>query len=592
MVRPAKAERVPPTALGAEARAKRVWMLSFESSDVAQLGGLGSAVASLAKALSKDIEVCLFMPSHGRQKDERLREKLRLKELEGFVCDGTRQGLDGTLYPYMIGMEEGNFEGVKYFLVKGLDQSSSKWLDDPQIYDGELTYQKMSLFARAIKEQAGFILREHPEMRPNIIHANDWHSVPAAVALRQAFVEKNIDVPLVFSVHLLSYKGLPWHYASEEWCGIKDEPHFVTIDGEKRLMMYREVWDDLSDGKFERFGAYEADLVTSVSESYLRADVMPFLGARVRDKTGVIYNGCDWEEQKIVHSVLSRGRDEFAAAKPTRSDFRRYLLTRALGEWEVPVISEDSARTLVESLQGEKVRPFSDDGPLVLMTGRLDRQKGVDVLLRAVPDVLEVFPAAKFLFLLVPLPGSELIYSTVNQAAEYDKNVRVILGRTRGLYELAHISADAYAMPSRWEPFGITALEAMATGNPVVGTRTGGITETVLDILHHPNDGTGLLVPVEDHHELARGLICFLAVMKVDEDARDGVLQGRQLLLDSIPYDVIRDLATHHPGLGSSIRENCRMRVERHFRPKDVAQMAVRSYETALRTSRERMAPI
>ena len=50
---------------------------------------------------------------------------------------------------------------------------------------------------------------------------------------------------------------------------------------------------------------------------------------------------------------------------------------------------------------------------------------------------------------------------------------------------LAHISADAYAMPSRWEPFGITALEAMATGNPVVGTRVGGITETVLDILDH-----------------------------------------------------------------------------------------------------------
>jgi starch synthase len=590
-----KAGEKPSHGRAIEARLKRLWMLSFESSDVAQLGGLGSAVTSLAKALAKGHEVCLFMPSHGRHNDVRLREKLGLNALQGFVCDGARRGVDGSLHPYRIGMEEGHFEGIRYFLAKGLDQSTSQWLDHRQIYDGELTYQKISLFARAMKGYLEFILREHPERRPDVVHANDWHSIPAAVALKQAFMEESINVPLVFTIHLLSYKGLPWHYVSENWSGIRDEPHYLPVDGAKRLVTYREVWDDLSDNKFERFGAYEADFVASVSQSYLRADVIPFLGTGMGDKSGVIYNSCDWDEEKIVQSVNKEQPQvmgAYATAKPTRSDFRRYLLTRALGETETPSIPESEVREIVESLQRGKIRTFADDGPLVLATGRLDRQKGVDVLLKAVPEVLEVFPDAKFLLLLVPLFSKELIDSTVREANEYEKNVRVVLGRAEGLYRLAHISADAYAMPSRWEPFGITALEAMATGNPVVGSRVGGITETVLDILDHRRDATGRLVSAEDHLELARGLICFLAMMKIAEDARSGVRQDRQRLLDSIPYDVIRELVTRDPALGSAIRENCRTRVERHFRPTDAAQMAVRAYDTAFRISKNRIAPV
>jgi hypothetical protein len=99
-------------------------------------------------------------------------------------------------------------------------------------------------------------------------------------------------------------------------------------------------------------------------------------------------------------------------------------------------------------------------------------------------------------------------------------------------------------------------------------------------------------VTAEDHLELSRGLICFLAMMKIEEDARKGVSRGRQRLLDSIPYDQVRELAARDPALGSTIRENCRVRVERHFRPEDAARMAIRAYETASRTSKNRNGPI
>ncbi|MDA4118714.1 MAG: glycogen/starch synthase, partial [Thaumarchaeota archaeon] len=58
-------ERALTRGRGNDAR-RGLWMLSFESSDVAQVGGLGPAVANLAKALSEEYSVSIFMPSHGR----------------------------------------------------------------------------------------------------------------------------------------------------------------------------------------------------------------------------------------------------------------------------------------------------------------------------------------------------------------------------------------------------------------------------------------------------------------------------------------------------------------------------------------------
>ena len=590
-----------PAGRADEGKPKRVWMLSFESSDVAQLGGLGSAVASLAKALAEDLNVCVFMPSHGRHNDVRLRESLGLKAVPRFVSQGRRVGVDGNPYPYRIGMEEGLFEGVRYFLAKGLDQNTSRWLDDRQIYDGELTYQKMSLFARAMKEYLRFLLKEAPASRPEVVHANDWHSIPAAVALKQEFTERRISVPLILTIHLLSDKGLPWHYISEAWCGIRDELHYVHLNGSERQVTYRDVWDNLSGGKFERFGAIEADFVASVSKSYLHSDVLPSLGLDIRKKAGFLYSGCDWDEGEILQRVIRESGQrmrEFTTTRPSRSDLRRYLLTKAIGETGVPDIQEPGLRRVVEGLSGLAgisksggVAPLLDDGELVLMTGRLDRQKGADVALNAVDEVLQVLPATKFLFLLIPV-HEELIDSTIHEADKHVKNVRVVLGRAPGIYELAHICADVHAMPSRWEPFGIAALEAMATGNPVVGTRVGGMTETVLDILDHRESGTGRLVPVEDHRELARGLVSFLAMMKIDDGARRGNREGAQRLLDAIPYDGVRELVAQDPSTGSTIRKNCRTRVERHFRPQHAASMAMKAYEKASRISRYRDVPI
>ena len=578
MTMPRSAEGKPPPAGDRRGR-RTVWMLSFESSHVAQAGGLGPAVTNLARGMAKRSDVSLFMPGHGRHNDPTIRKRLGLKEVVGFVGSGARRGTDGNPYPYRIGLEEGGIEGIRYVLAKGLDQATSRWLDERQVYGDDLTYEKMSLFSRAMKAYAEFILKGDVKP-PDIIHAHDWNVVPAAVALRQAFMEEQVRIPLVYTIHLLGYKGFPWHYVSEDWCGIRDEAQDLHLDGGLRRSTYRQAWDELAGGKIERFGAIEADLLTTVSRSYLDSDVLPFVGAGVSSKSGFIYNGCDWDERAIVLGLLKEeGQTASTAAKgrPGRAELRRYLLTEALGHTAIP---EFERHRTWGGTPVPKLEPFRDDGELVIATGRLDRQKGVEVLLRAVPEVLGAIPSAKFILMMIPQPHGELIEWSIGEAAKYRENVRLILGQAP-IYKLAHVSADVYAMPSRWEPFGMTALEAMATGNPVVGSRVGGITETVLDIISSGGKGTGILVDKDDHIDLARGLISMLATMKISTSGESAHL------LDLIPHEEVRERVALDPSFGTTLRANCRTRVKKNFGLDNAARMANEAYGRALGISKE-----
>jgi starch synthase len=214
------------------------------------------------------------------------------------------------------------------------------------------------------------------------------------------------------------------------------------------------------------------------------------------------------------------------------------------------------------------------------MTGRLSPQKGVDLLLDAVPLVRSVIPETKFLLFLLPSNDSDLTKRTLEKAEKYPDNVRVILGRHPPIYLLSHLAADVYAMPSRSEPFGISALEAMITGNPIVGTRVGGITETVLDMSTNGESGTGILVAPENVPKLAESLVSLLTIMQLDEQSQKGK-EDRARLSRKIPLEPIARIAFKNRNLGSKLRENCRDRVLKKFRWTNAGQMALARYSAA-----------
>ena len=115
--------------------------------------------------------------------------------------------------------------------------------------------------------------------------------------------------------------------------------------------------------------------------------------------------------------------------------------------------------------------------PTILAVGRMSAQKGMDLLVESVPQVLGYFPSAKF---VIAGEGPEKD-AVVNRANELGVShaVRFVGSLSRGEYSQLMRSVDVLALPSRNEPFGIVALEAWAAGKPVVATLAGGPREYI-----------------------------------------------------------------------------------------------------------------
>lgn len=147
-------------------------------------------------------------------------------------------------------------------------------------------------------------------------------------------------------------------------------------------------------------------------------------------------------------------------------------------------------------------RPFDDLGPYVLSVGRLVPQKGFDTLLDAFADARDRLGNRK---LLIAGDGPER-GMLEQRAAELGLAGTVTFLGAVDHSRLPSIfsGADAFVLASRKEAFGLVALEAMASGTPVIASTVGGITEILED------GHTALLVPPDRHRDLASALVRLL----------------------------------------------------------------------------------
>jgi glycosyltransferase involved in cell wall biosynthesis len=154
----------------------------------------------------------------------------------------------------------------------------------------------------------------------------------------------------------------------------------------------------------------------------------------------------------------------------------------------------------------------------IATVGRLDEpKKGLAVLLRAVArlarDMQGMDGGPSFRLVMVGEGPARQALEALTRAHEIGHLVR-FAGERRDVGDLLP-AFDLFAQPSLWEGFGVTVLEAMAAGLPVVASRVGGIPEIVRD------GETGLLVPAGDADALAAALLRLL------EDPGLAALMGR-----------------------------------------------------------------
>ncbi len=216
------------------------------------------------------------------------------------------------------------------------------------------------------------------------------------------------------------------------------------------------------------------------------------------EQLGGGYALSSWCERTAVESAaaviaVSRGmRDDLLAAYPAVPGERVRVIHNGIDTAEY---SPDPATDVLEHYG------VDPDAPTVVFVGRVTRQKGLPVLLRAAADI---DPAAQLVICAGQADTPE-IESEVGDLALRLRASRAgviwlsgMLARREVIQLLTH--ATVFACPSLYEPLGIVNLEAMACGTAVVGSRVGGIPEVVA------HGETGLLVPPGDPPALARAI--------------------------------------------------------------------------------------
>jgi glycogen(starch) synthase len=135
---------------------------------------------------------------------------------------------------------------------------------------------------------------------------------------------------------------------------------------------------------------------------------------------------------------------------------------------------------------------------LILCVGRLVPQKGVEYFIRAIPSIARRYPEAKFI--IVGEGWSRDILEAEARASGQNRKIQFTgFASDQEVIDLM-TSADVLVVPSIYEPFGIVALEGMATGVPVVASKVGGLAEVI------DHDQTGIFVYLKNPESIAWGI--------------------------------------------------------------------------------------
>ena len=284
-----------------------------------------------------------------------------------------------------------------------------------------------------------------PGWRPDILHGHDWHTglAPAYLAARPPAAG---HVPTVFTVHNLAYRG---PFPGTIFPELALPPEFFSIDGV-------EFFGTVS---FIKAGLFYSDRLTTVSPTYAREIQTPAFGwgldgllrARNNVLTGIL-NGVDprfWDPRHDKNLPQTYCTEDAAAGKRAA----KAVLQRRLG-----------------------LEP-GDGGPLHGAVSRLIPQKGLDLVLAGLPDLVT---GGGQLALLGS--GDDDLEQAFRAAAEqYRGRVGVAIGYDESLAHLIIGGSDVILVPSRFEPCGLTQLYALRYGALPLVRRVGGLADTVVD---------------------------------------------------------------------------------------------------------------
>jgi starch synthase len=456
----------------------RVWFFAAEAEPFVKIGGLGDVSGVLPKAINRldkgdfrrGAHVQLVLPYH-----QAIRER-------NFPVDRLGEFTLAHLpEPYTVEVFRNTAPDLTTYLL-----NTRPALFDDRVYssDDMKDGNKYLAFSLAAMQLPAWL-----NQPVDLLHVNDWHTGFAAYALKQIQQRSNLlpRVKSLLTLHNLPYMG----HANRE---------MIASYGYHPSRSPQLPWWGRTLPL--PLGLLAAERIVPVSSGYAHeiltpeygCGLDPFLTARAAKITGLV-NGIDTD-------LWNPETDPCLAARYKKTN----LELRAVNKGQI---------------HSRLALPEEPNIALMVTVSRFDRQKGIDLILDAVP----LLERKDWQLVMLGTGDPQLEAQAKALEAGYPNQIRVITRFDNELAHLLYAGGDLFLMPSRYEPCGLSQMIAMRYGCIPLARRTGGLVDTIRDA-HESSGGTGYLFSGTDAAALAVEIQSDLVNFKHKDNWKEMQMRG------------------------------------------------------------------
>ena len=416
-----------------------VLLVAAECAPLAKTGGLADVVGTLPKALKKlGMDARVIIPYH-RIIKEKYGDKVQ-HMFHFFAKMGWRSEY--------AGIEKLELDDTVIYLV-----DSERYFGD-RIYLGDKPEgEQYAFFQRAVLDAIPNL-----DFNPEVIHSNDWHTAMIPMLARTQYrgcMQEGLRYLL--TIHNIAFQGKFGFDYVQDLLDVEDRyytPEFMELNG---------------CADFLKAGCVFADRINTVSPSYAREIMMPYYAEGLEG----ILNARSAQVSGIINGIDKKTFNPHAdPVLPARYD-RGHLKGKA------------QCKAALQEQMGLEVRP---DVPLVAMVTRMTEQKGFDLVMHVLDDMMQ---GEDMQFVLLGT-GDDKFENFMREAENrYRGRLCAYIGYNEAISHLVYAGSDFFLMPSRFEPCGLSQMIAMRYGSLPIVRETGGLRDTVSPYNQFTGEGNG-----------------------------------------------------------------------------------------------------
>ena len=423
---------------------KKILFVASECVPFIKTGGLADVCGALPKEFDKkywDVRVVIpnysCIPEHFRNQFEYV--------THFYLSSGS------YVQDRYVGVLKYTFDNVTYYFIDNHEFYSGF---TPYTSDTKFEIEKFTFFDKAVLSMLPLI-----DFKPDIIHCHDWQTGLLPVYLKNEFAANPFfwGIKSIITIHNLKFQGI-W---DKEWV--------QGVSGLTDDLFTPDKLEFNKDANMLKGGLVYADYITTVSNSYANEIQTDYYGeglngllsARHFDMQGIV-NGIDY-------NAYDPDTDGKIYCHYNAENFRKKKFNNKLKLQEELGLAVDKKKYMIG------------------LISRLTDQKGLDLINHVMEGIIDDY--TQFVVIGTGDPQYENMFR--HYAWKYPDRVSANICYSDDLAHKLYAAADAFLMPSRFEPCGLTQLISFRYGTVPIVRETGGLRDTVKAYNEYENSGDG-----------------------------------------------------------------------------------------------------